>query len=218
MITPVLIEPEVRRSVPLSAQEFLPVLELEIEPETERLVTADELLALSARDEDRYELIQGGVRIMPPAGAEHGYFAMNLGASLYLFASENQLGVVFAAETGFVLERNPDTVRALDTGFVRKARLPRSLTGKYFPGAPDLAVEIVSPNDRADAVQDKVQGWLSHGTQLVWVVEPKSRTVTIYRPDGTANVLQADDTLDGEDVLPGFRFPLQRLWGDGLMG
>jgi len=104
-------------------------------------------------------------------------------------------------------------VRAPDTGFVRKDRLPARLTGKYFPGAPDLAVEVVSPNDRADEVQDKVQDWLSHGTQLVWVVEPRTRTVIVYRPDGTANVLQADGTLDGEDVLPGFRFPLQRLWG-----
>jgi Uma2 family endonuclease len=197
----------------VAAQELMPVLELEVQPDVDQFVTADGLLELSVRDDNRYELIDGKVRAMPPAGAEHGYFAMGLGAAMFLFASNNQLGAVFAAETGFILERNPDTVRAPDTGFVRRDRLPVPLTGKYFPGAPDLAVEVVSPNDRADEVQDKVQDWLAHGTQLVLVVEPKSRTVTIFRPDGTANVLQATDTLDGEDVLPGFRFPLSRLWG-----
>ncbi len=192
---------------------LMSVLEMERETETQQFVTADELLELSAWDENRYELIHGKVRSMPPAGAEHGYFAMSLGAAMYVFASDNLLGNVFAAETGFVLERNPDTVRAPDAAFVSKKRLPARLTGKFFPGAPDLVVEVVSPNDRADEVQDKVQDWLSHGTQLVWVLEPKSRTVTVYRPDGTANVLQADGTLDGEDVLPGFRFPLPKLWG-----
>jgi len=147
----------------VAVQELMPVLELEVQPEVTQLVTADELLELSARDENRYELIQGEVRVMPPTGAEHGYFTMSLGAYMYLFASENLLGVVFAAETGFILERNPDTVRAPDTGFVRQDRITTSLTGKYFPGAPDLAVEVVSPNDRADEVQDKVQEWLAHG-------------------------------------------------------
>ena len=197
----------------VAVRELMPVLEAEMMPAIERFVTADELLDISARDENRYELIHGKVRTMPPAGDLHGDLAMGLGGWMRVHADQNDLGKVFAAETGFFLKMNPDTVRAPDTGFVRKDRLPLRLAGKYFPGAPDLAVEVVSPNDRADEVQDKVQDWLSHGTQLVWVVEPKTRTVTIYRPDGTANVLQATDTLDGEDVLPGFRFPLSRLWG-----
>lgn len=199
-----------------AVQEFAPVLE--IEKETEHPVTADELLELSARNNNRYELIRGKVRVMPPAGDEHGYMASSVNARMHIHAEENILGYVFAAETGFLLERNPDLVRAPDVGFVRRERVKGKLGGKYFPGAPDLAVEVVSPNDRADEVQDKVQDWLSHGTQLVWVVEPKSRTVTVYRPDGTANVLQAAGTLDGEDVLPGFRFPLTRLWGSEHAG
>jgi len=199
--------------MPVAVQELMPVLELEIGPETEWLVTADELLDISARDENRYELIQGKVRKMAPAGDEHGFMTSSLNARIHIYAEDKVLGYVFAAETGFLLERNPDLVRAPDVGFVRSERVKGRLGGKYFPGAPDLAVEVVSPNDRADEVQDKVQDWLSHGTQLVWVVEPKTRTVTVYRPDGTANVLQATDTLDGEDVLPGFRFPLEKLWG-----
>lgn len=189
------------------------IFKLDTEPEVGPLITADELLDISARGANRYELILGKLLSFPFNGAAHGDLVAGLSAAIYLFATENRLGAVFAPGTGFILEQNPDTVRAPDTGFVRQDRITTPLTGKYFPGAPDLAVEVVSPNDRADEVQDKVQDWLSHGTQLVWVVEPKTRTVTVYRPDGTANVLQADGTLDGEDVLPGFRFPLSKLWG-----
>jgi len=199
--------------MPAVLQELMPVLEMELVPEIEQLVTADDLLEISARDDRCYELIRGKLNVIPFADAMCGDLAAGLGSAIYLFASEHRTGAVFASGTGFFLERNPDTVRAPDTAFVRQTRLPARLTGKYFPGAPDLAVEVVSPNDRAEEVQNKVQDWLSHGTQLVWVVEPKTRTVTVYRPDGTANVLQTTDTLDGEDVLPGFRFPLSRLWG-----
>ena len=162
---------------------------------------------------NRYELIRGKLHILPFNSPELGQLIAGVGTAVYLFALRHQLGKVFSAGTGFIVEQSPDTVRAPDTGFVRRERLTAPLTDKYFPGAPDLAVEVVSPNDRADEVQDKVQEWLRHGTQLVWMVEPKTRTVTLYRPDGTANVLQADETLDGEGVLPGFQFPLQRLWG-----
>lgn len=182
-------------------------------PRTEELITADDLPEVSVRSDSSYELLRGKLRMIPFADAVRGNLAASLGTAIYLFATDHRLGAVFAPGTGFVLEQNPDTVRAPDTGFVQKSRISRPLTDKYFPGAPDLAVEVVSPNDRADEVQDKVQEWLSHGTQLVWVIEPKTRTVTVYRPDGTANVLQADGTLDGEHVLPGFQFPLQRLWG-----
>jgi Uma2 family endonuclease len=194
----------------------IPLPEAVAAEESERLYTADELLEISARDDNRYELIQGRLRVMAPAGDEHGFLAAGLNARVYLFAEDNKRGYVFAAETGFLLSRNPDLVRAPDVAFVRSERVKGNLTGKYFPGAPDLAVEVVSPNDTASEVQDKIQNWLTHGTQLVWVVDPKTRTVTVYRPDGTANVLKAADTLDGEDVLPGFSFPLARLFHDDL--
>jgi Uma2 family endonuclease len=178
----------------------------------DRLYTADELLALSARDDNRYELIHGRLRIMPPAGDEHGFLAASLNARIFLHVEEHKLGFVFAAETGFYLSRSPDLVRAPDVAFVRSDRVPGKFSGRYFPGAPDLAVEVVSPNDTLSEVQDKIQDWLTYGARLVWVVDPKTRTITVYRPDGTANVLKAKDTLDGEDVLPGFAFPLSRLF------
>lgn len=182
--------------------------------ETERLYTADELLEISARDDNRYELLHGRLRIMAPAGDEHGFLAASLNARIFLFAEEHKLGYVFAAETGFYLSRNPDLVRAPDLAFVRSERIVGKLSGKYFPGAPDLAVEVVSPNDIASEVQAKIQDWLTHGTRLVWVVDPQTRTVTVYRPDGTANVLKAKDALNGEEVLPGFAFPLAKLFGE----
>ena len=181
--------------------------------EHEQLMTANDLLEISARDENRYELIKGRLIVMSPAGFEHGSTVSKLNAQVQVFVEENDLGVATAAETGFYLERNPDTVRAPDVGFVSKKKLPDGpLPRSYFEGCPDLAVEVVSPNDRVSDVQDKVQVWLSHGAKLVWVVEPKTQTVTIYRADGSAQVLQSTDTLEGEEVLPGFQYPLEKLF------
>ena len=150
---------------------------------------------------------------MPPAGFEHGSTALKLGARIQVYVEDNDLGVAFAAETGFYLERNPDTVRAPDAGFVRNENLPDGpLPRSYFHGAPDLAVEVVSPGDRASEVQDKIQEWLSHGTKLVWVVDSKTRTLTVYRADGTAQVLKAGDVLDGEDVMPGFQLAVEKAF------
>ncbi len=151
--------------------------------------------------------------MMSPAGSLHGTLALRIGAYIQIFIDENDLGYAFAAETGFVLETSPDTVRAPDVSFVRTERLPaEGLPKSYFPGAPDLAVEVVSPYDRASEVQEKVQEWLRHGTLLVWVVEPESQTVIVYRSDGSATVLQKGGELDGEDVLPGFSYSLDRLF------
>jgi len=193
-------EPQTRQQEPITSEE-------------ERLYTAEDLLEISARGENRYELIRGKLITMAPAGSEHGHLALGLGARIRIFVENHELGVAFAAETGFILERNPDLVRAPDVGFVRKERLPEgSLPSTYFPGAPDLAVEVVSPHDAAADVQNKVQDWLTHGTQLVWVVEPKSQTVTVFRADGSARVLKPGDTLEGENVLPGFTFEVAKLF------
>jgi Uma2 family endonuclease len=178
----------------------------------DRLYTADELLTISAKGDCRYELLHGRLSAFPYADAEHGDYTSGLAAPLYLYAHENKLGLTFAAGTGFLLETAPDHVRAPDIAFVQQNRLGQGLAGKYFLGSPDLTVEIVSFDDTASEIQDKIQDWLTHGTQLVWVVDPKTRTLTVYRPDGTANVLKAKDTLNGEDVLPGFAFPLTRLF------
>jgi Uma2 family endonuclease len=175
--------------------------------------TAEDLLAVSKDSSHRYELMKGALQIMSPAGAKHGDIALEIGARIRIHATDQQLGRAFGAETGFLIEQNPDTVRAPDAAFVSQARLPETgVPAGYFPGSPDLAVEVVSPGDTAGEVEEKVQMWLAHGASLVWVIHPTTRTVTIYRRDGSAYVLHNDDLLDGEAVLPGFTFPVDRLF------
>lgn len=171
---------------------------------TAPLMTAEELFQLPD-DDYKYELVEGEVIRMPPSGGEHGYFAINVGYLLKNHNKAHDLGVVCGAETGFILKRNPDTVRAPDASFVAKERIPAGgIPRTYWPFAPDLAVEVVSPNDRFDEVQDKVAEYFAAGTRLVWVVLPKTRTVLVYRSLHDVRSLGANDELSGEDVIPGF--------------
>jgi len=176
-------------------------------------MTAAELLVLSDNSSHRYELIAGNLRTLPLAATDHGAIALTIGATIHLFAEDHSSGSAFGAGAGFLLTRNPDTVRAPDAAFVSQARLPESgVPAGYFPGAPDLAVEVVSPGDTAGEVEEKVQMWLAHGGSLAWVIYPATRTVTAYRRDGSATVLHDDNLLDGEGVLPGFAFSVSRLF------
>jgi Uma2 family endonuclease len=183
----------------------------------EQTYTAADLWALSQhRDyaDMRLELIEGTLHIMTPAGGEHGGLALKIGARLYTFIEVHGLGYVTAAETGYILfqdARGRDTVRAPDVGFVAAARLPDGLPQQYIPFAPDLAVEVVSPNDAADDVHHKVQDFLRAGTRLLWVVYPRTRTADVHTSQG-AHTLTSADTLDGGEVLPGFSLPLRDLF------
>jgi Uma2 family endonuclease len=146
-----------------------------------QLMTADELLALP-RGEFRYELVNGELKKMSPAGQKHGRIIVHLTEPLAKYVREHQLGQVYAAETGFKLRSNPDTVLAADIAFVRRERLEAlGETESYWPAAPDLAVEVNSPSDTVREVEKKVMEWLEFGTRLVWVVSSKLQTVTIYR-------------------------------------
>ena len=133
-------------------------------------------------------------------------------ALIVLHVREQKLGEAFGAETGFVLARNPDTVRAPDVSFVRQERLPREVSTGYFPGPPDLAVEVTSPNDTYSEVHEKALSWLEHGTRLVWVIDPVGRRATIYRSSDDVSVLGPDAELTGDDVLPGLAVPLHDLF------
>jgi Uma2 family endonuclease len=179
----------------------------------DRLYTSEEFLEISKDTSRVYELKKGKLTIMSPAGRNHGKLALRIGARIQVFVDEDDLGEAYAAETGFKLETDPDTVLAPDVSFVNKERLPAGeMTAGFLPGPPDLAVEVVSPGDRASEVQSKVQQWLTHGTKLVWIVEPDSQTVNVYRSDGSAALLDKSATLDGEDVLPGFKMKLSALF------
>ena len=169
-----------------------------------QLMTADDLWRLP-QDGQRHELVRGELRTTPPAGFDHGAKVVNLTLPLAQHVRAKQLGVVVGAETGFVLARDPDTVRAPDMAFVRQERIPAAGNPRgYWDGAPDLAVEVVSPGDTYSEVEEKVDDWLAAGTRMVWVVNPRRRSVTVYRSRTAIAILAENDLLDGQDVVPGF--------------
>ena len=174
-------------------------------------MTADELLRLPS-DRHRYELIEGELRTMTPASPRHGRIANTLAFLLTQHARQHELGVVYAAESGFQLHENPDTVRAADAAFIAGSRIPPEGEPEgYWALAPDLVAEVVSASDSASAVHAKVADWLPFqgpvggaGCRLVWVVYPDTQTVAEYRSLTEIRVLTADQSLEGGDVLPGF--------------
>lgn len=177
----------------------------------EQLITAEDLWAMPRTDDKRYELVRGELVEMVPASGTHGVAAATIGGILGNFVRERNLGLVFAAETGFLLARDPDLVRTPDAAFLAWDRVPMDPGEAYWPVAPDLVVEVVSPGDRADTLQARVQDFLNHGTKLVWVIYPDTQTAVVYRASGEAHLLSRSDSLDGEAVLPGLRFPLADL-------
>jgi Uma2 family endonuclease len=174
------------------------------------ITTAAQLLR--APDLGRCELVRGKLIMMTPAGFRHGRVAASLTAALTHFVAEHRLGVVTSAETGFHIEREPDTVRAPDVAYLGADRVPAEEPVGFFPGAPDLAVEVLSPDDRASEVNAKVQKWLEAGCRAVWVVDPQSRTVTVYCSPKDIEVLRPSDVLTGGSVLPGFTLPVDQIF------
>jgi Uma2 family endonuclease len=175
------------------------------------LFTADDLWNMP--DGKHYELVKGGLHYMPPAGGEHGEVTVNLTGPMWSHAKTHELGKVLAAETGFVLMRDPDTVRGADIAFVHKDRIPAGgIPRKFIPFAPDVAVEVVSPSDRMEEVEQKVGEWLAAGTKLVWVVVPKLRVIKVYRSLTDVTILTEKDELDGGEVMPGFRLLVSQVF------
>ena len=178
----------------------------------EKLMTAEDLLKLP-RGRFRYELIEGELKQMSPGGHDHGRIGMDLSAPLHQYVKASKLGKVYLAETGFLLNADPDTVRAPDIAFIRQDRVAQVGRSKgFWQGAPDLAVEVISPSDTLGELEDKVRMWLDAGTRLVWIVSPKMATVTVYRSLTDVEILTETDTLDGGDVVPGFKFPVAELF------
>jgi Uma2 family endonuclease len=178
---------------------------------TDRITTAEQLF--EAPDLGPCELVRGELIMVAPAGGQHGRIELGIGSALFNYATARGLGAAYGADTGFLIHRDPDTVRSPDAAFVRAERVPEEEPRGYIEGAADLAVEVISPNDRASEVIAKVQDWLDAGCRLVWLVDPKSRTVTAYRSRTEIMVLGTSDTLTGGDVLPGFSLPLNEIFG-----
>lgn len=179
---------------------------------TETLITADELLGMQD-DDQLYELAEGRLETMSLPGWEHGEIVSDLHLLIGNFVKVGKLGKVLAAETGFLLQRDPDTVRGPDVGFISQARIPENVDRrKHFPGAPDLAVEVISPSDAWTKVRKKIDEYLNAGTKLVWIIDPSAREVEVWRADRSRTWLKEADTLDGETVLPGFQLTVRDLF------
>ncbi len=174
-----------------------------------RLLTADEFFRMPGSDKWT-ELVRGEVRRMTPPGGTHGILQGNAYLPVAEYAREH--GGAALVETGFVLRTKPDTVRGPDVSYVHPERVPLEHAEGFWPGAPDLALEVVSPGDTAQEVDEKVQEYLAAGSRLVLVVHPRTETITAYRPDGSAAVLRAGDVLDGGDAMPGFRLPVEQVF------
>jgi len=180
---------------------------------TTAFVTADQLLALPSGMGQRYELVAGELRVMSPAGWRHGKIAARIVARIANYVVQNDLGEVFGSETGFRLARNPDTVRAPDASFITKKNLPENEPAEaYWPGAPDLAVEVLSPDDSRREVDEKTRAWLDAGCQSVWNVDPKAKTIQVCDFHGQVNVFGIGDYLTAESILPGFSCSVDEMF------
>ena len=178
-------------------------------PPTRPIMTADDLLAMPD-DGFRYELVRGELRKMSPPGWGHGKYSASVVRSLDGHVWANRLGDA-ATETGFRLASNH--VRAPDAAFVRAERADAEQdTDGFFPGPPDLAVEVISPSDRYREVAEKVADWLAAGTLAVITVNPRNRTVGIHRPHAEVVVLNEGDILEVQDVVPGWRMPVSEIF------
>jgi Uma2 family endonuclease len=178
-----------------------------------QLVTAEELFDYP--ESKHYELIRGVPRVCEPPGGVHGRLAGRIAARLTAHVDRLGLGTVLV-EAGYVLRRGPDTVRGPDISFISASRLPpERIPEQFIPGAPDLAVEIVSPGSRWSEIEEKVADYLAGGTPLVWLVDPRERRVIARYPDRPPKVVAANEVLDGEEVVPGFALPLTELFETG---
>ena len=171
-------------------------------------MTAEELFTLD--DSHRHELVKGELLTMAPAGQEHGAVTINLSTLLHNHVKANNLGVLYAAETGFKLESNPDTVLAPDISFVARERVG-TRSPFYRSGPPDVAVEVLSPEDYKPKVERKTALWLEFGAKAVWNVDPRKRTVEVIRADGNRKLFHETDELV-DDTVPGFRVAVSEIF------
>jgi Uma2 family endonuclease len=172
-------------------------------------MTADELMNLED-DSRRHELIKGELLTMSPTGEKHGAVTMNLALLLSVYVKANNLGVVYAAETGFKLESDPDTVLAPDISFIARERVG-VLSEGYRAGAPDLVVEVLSPGDRRSEVEHKTALWLELGAKSVWNVSPRQKTVEVNRVNGEMKLFHETDEL-ADDTVPGFHIVVSEIF------
>ena len=176
------------------------------------LLTADQFFEFCCQNDGRYELVRGDVIELAPANDEHGEISINIGTAFNNYSRQSGFGRT-RSETGYRLEQNPDTVRGPDISFVLLPRgLEVTLTRRFVAGAPDIAVEVVSPSNTAAGMANKVGEYLAAGSQRVWVTYSTTRSVVVHRADGTTVTYRGNDVITDEDLLPGFSLPLSEIF------
>ncbi|MBI5081448.1 MAG: Uma2 family endonuclease [Chloroflexi bacterium] len=187
-------------------------LELTPTQTKEKLITGEELWAMGSAG-DLYELIEGRIIYMSPTGFLHGQYEVGISEKLNRFVRQHKLGKVVSGEVGVYITRNPDTIRAADVAYISKERYAQHDKSKgYLTVAPELVVEILSPDDRWNDVTQKMREYFSIGVKLMWIADPQSRRVYAYRSPTEAREFKASDTLTADDVLPGFSVPVDELF------
>ena len=180
-------------------------------PARTHLLTAEEFARIPD-DDQHYELVEGRVVRMSPPGSRHGALATRIAALLHQHVDAHDLGAVLTP-AGFWLATDPDTVREPDIAFVRAGRMPSTdIPDGFWPGPPDLAIEIRSPGDRQAMIRDKVRDYLARGVVLVWIVDPKGKTVTVHREESRPVTLGVDDEIDASEVVPGFTCAVRQFF------
>ncbi len=175
------------------------------------ITTAEELLSAPS-DLGRCELVRGELIMMSPGKGRHGAVEARIVRWLLSFVDPNDLGEVFGSSAGYVLSRNPDTVREPDVSFLGTERLKGQDLDTFLEGAPDLAVEVLSPSNTAAEMREKMADYFGAGCRVVWIVDPLRRSVVVHRPDGSSLILTEDDTLTEEEFLPGFSLVVAELF------
>jgi Uma2 family endonuclease len=178
---------------------------------TQNITTAEELLN-AASDLGPCELVRGELIMMSPGKGRHGAVEARVLGSLIAFVRANNLGEVFGSSAGYLLSRDPDTVREPDVSFLTTERLKGQDLDAFLEGAPDLAVEVLSPGNTAAEMRAKMDDYFGAGCRVVWIVDPLRKSVTVHRPDGGSAILTEDDTLTEEELLPGFSLAVREIF------
>jgi Uma2 family endonuclease len=191
----------------MSAQTLVPPIEIEKQNKT---ITGEELFQMG--DIGRSELVKGEIVRMSPTGHPHADYEGNFYAALREFVKRNKLGRVFVGEVGIYTHRDPDTVRAADVAFVSKERMSKAKPQGYLDVAPDLVVEILSPDDAWSDLMEKLDEYFSVGVKSVWVADPRKQQVYVYHSATDVKRFNANETLIDNDALPGFSASMADLF------
>lgn len=176
-----------------------------------KVYTVEDLEQFSGEDGAKYELYDGELMLMPPSQRNATELGVEIASLLRNFTRGKGMGYIAGADGGYILSRDPDTFVSPDASYISKQRAGERKSTGYYPVGPDLAVEVISPSDRAGDIRRKIDLYLQHSTRLIWMVYPQTRTIEVHTSTGSRNLTVAD-TLNGEEVLPGFSASIRDIF------